>query len=290
MPSGANKYISAATWTALKSCAMPPSSATRRPARGWTLIQERGSFQGLATGDTPERVFGMAQAFETPAGETIEAMPGPRPTHMRRGLFTATPAVDDYTGTAGWTLSTSLPFEVAFNANEPTLPEMSRAALNVLDNDPDGFVVMIEGGAVDPAQHDGRPGRMIEEMTDFNAAVAAVMEWVNGADSRKDTLVIVTADHETGYVLGPNAGNGTPVFAGDPAVFTPIVNNGAGNMPGLGEYALDVKKSPNWMLWHTNSLVPLNAVGPGNKPVQASFRARRTLCGVSTSTTPTSSR
>jgi hypothetical protein len=36
-------------------------------------------------------------------------------------------------------------------------------------------------------------------------------------------------------------------------------------MPGLGEYALDVLKNPNWMLWHTNSLVPLNAVGPGNK-------------------------
>jgi alkaline phosphatase len=265
MLSGANKFISDATWRAFKAGEIPGvDSDNDLQAEAWTLIQDRASFQSLAKGDTPERVFGMAQAYET----TQEKRSGDAWTttfpHAPWKTFTTSPAVHDYMGTAGWNLSTSLPFAVPFNANEPTLAEMSKAALNVLDNDPDGFVVMIEGGAVDPAQHDGRPGRMIEEMADFNAAVTAVMKWVDTEANWKDTLVIVTADHETGYVLGPNAGNGTPAFAGDPAVFTPVVNNGAGNMPGVGEYALDVLKNPNWMLWHTDSLVPLNAFGAGS--------------------------
>jgi alkaline phosphatase len=265
MPSGANKFISAATWTALKAGTIPGVVNDRggQPEQ-WTLIQDRSAFQALAKGATPERVFGMAQAYETVQEKRSgDAWTTTNP-HTPWEIFTTSPAVHKYTGTAGWDLSTTKPFEVPLTPNEPTLSEMSKAALNVLDNDPDGFVVMIEGGAVDPAQHDGRPGRMIEEMADFNAAVTAVMKWVDTEANWKDTLVIVTADHETGYVLGPNAGNGTPVVAGDPAVFTPVVNNGAGNMPGVGEYALDVNKAPNWMLWHTDSLVPLNAFGAGS--------------------------
>ena len=50
---------------------------------------------------------------------------------------------------------------------------VDRASLNVLDNDADGFVLMVEGGAVDWGAHDNRSGRMIEEEIDFNRAVEA---------------------------------------------------------------------------------------------------------------------
>jgi len=51
----------------------------------------------------------------------------------------------------------------ATNTNVPDLATMTKAALNVLDNDADGFAVMIEGGAVDWANHANLAGRMIEE-------------------------------------------------------------------------------------------------------------------------------
>ena len=58
-----------------------------------------------------------------------------------------------------------------------------------------------------------------------------------------ETLVIVTADHETGYLTGPGS---------DPG-WEPLVNHGAGNPPGM-EWHSNV---------HTNSLVPVYAKGAG---------------------------
>jgi alkaline phosphatase len=45
------------------------------------------------------------------------------------------------------------PYAVPFIQSVPTLVEMTNAALNVLDDDPDGFFLMVEGGAVDWAAH-----------------------------------------------------------------------------------------------------------------------------------------
>lgn len=124
---------------------------------------------------------------------------------------------------------------------------MSRAALNVLDNDPDGFFLMIEGGAVDWASHDNRSGRMIEEQIDFNRAVEAVVQWVEDNSSWHETLVIVTGDHETGYLTGPGSGPGSP------PVWNDLVNNGTSILPGM-----------QWNSGsHTNSLIPIFARGEG---------------------------
>jgi alkaline phosphatase len=81
----------------------------------WTLIQDLPDFMQLMTGPTPKRVIGIAQAHTT--------------------LQQARSASD-------------------VNKNVPTLVEMSNAALNVLDNNPKGLFLMIEGGAIDWAAHD----------------------------------------------------------------------------------------------------------------------------------------
>lgn len=80
-------------------------------------------------------------------------------------------------------------------AAQPSLEEMSLAALDVLSADEDGFFLMIEGGQIDWAGHANDAGWMLHEMRRFEAALAAVMQWMEG---REDTLLIVTADHETG--------------------------------------------------------------------------------------------
>ncbi len=186
----------------------------------WHLIQTREQFQRLMIGATPKRVIGIA-----PIAETLQ--------QQRDGDKKAAP------------------FAVPFIETVPTLAEMTLAALNVLDNDPDGFFVMIEGGAVDWAGHHNQSGRMIEEEIDFNRAAAAVVHWVEQNSNWDETLVIVTADHETGYLTGPHSGtdeNGAPIW-------NPIENRGKGILPGMEWHSGS----------HTNSLVPFFAKGAGSE-------------------------
>jgi len=79
--------------------------------------------------------------------------------------------------------------------SEPTLAEMAGKAIEVLEQDPEGFFLMIEGGQIDWAGHNNDSGTLLAELQRFDAAVREVFRW---AKHRDDTLVLVTADHETG--------------------------------------------------------------------------------------------
>lgn len=186
----------------------------------WTLIESREQFLALGEGPTPHRVLGLPRVHETLQ-------------EQRDGDVMADP------------------FVVPLNPDVPTLAEMARAALNVLDEDPDGFCLLVEGGAVDWASHEGRPGRMIEEMVDFNGAVAAVVAWLDERGLLDETLLIVTADHETGFLNGPLPSAGV--------VWAPPVNRGRGVLPAFAFLAGD----------HTRALVPLFACGPGSELLAA---------------------
>ena len=78
---------------------------------------------------------------------------------------------------------------------EPTLREMTEAALRLLESHPEGFFLMVEGGQIDWAGHDNDPGMLLREMLRFDDAIDVVLAWAEGRD---DTLVVITADHETG--------------------------------------------------------------------------------------------
>jgi alkaline phosphatase len=77
----------------------------------------------------------------------------------------------------------------------PSLKEMTQKALDVLSKDPDGFFLMIEGGQIDWAGHNNDAATMLHEMLKFDETIQYVYEWVK---DRQDTLVVITADHETG--------------------------------------------------------------------------------------------
>lgn len=76
----------------------------------------------------------------------------------------------------------------------PTLADMTAYALDKLDNE-EGFFLMVEGACIDTASHSNQPHTMLKELMDFEGAVQTAAHW---ADARNDTLIIVTADHETG--------------------------------------------------------------------------------------------
>jgi alkaline phosphatase len=89
---------------------------------------------------------------------------------------------------------------------EPTLPEMTAAAIDVLEEDSDGFFLMVEGSQVDWAAHGNAMEYIMGEMLAFDEAVEVVLDWVNADPIRRaQTLVIVAGDHDTGgfAVNGP---------------------------------------------------------------------------------------
>lgn len=81
-----------------------------------------------------------------------------------------------------------------FDGN-PHLSEMVRFSLDVLEEDQDGLFLLIEGATIDKAAHNNDIKNTIHEVLEFDQALQAVLEWMEGRD---DTLLLVTADHETG--------------------------------------------------------------------------------------------
>ncbi|MFP4359458.1 MAG: alkaline phosphatase [Alphaproteobacteria bacterium] len=210
---------------------------------GFTFIDDVADFERLAAGEElPERVVGIARS-----NSTIQA--------QREGLAEG----DTVSG-------------MARRDDVPSLATMTAGALEILDRNPDGFYLMVEGGAVDWMGHANDMPRFIEEQIDFDEAVAAVIDWVETNSSWDETLLIVTSDHETGGIWGAETfrnGEGGPIAAdrSDEAIeaarfdpredrfvqFNAVQNLGAGRLPGY-QWA-----SGN----HTNELVPLWALGAG---------------------------
>lgn len=129
------------------------------------------------------------------------------------------------------------------------LATMSEGALNVLNQDEDGFHLMIEAGAIDWAGHANDIARDIEEVRAFNDAVEAVVAWVEENSSWNETLLIVTADHETGYLSGAGEGEFYRALTGE-----------AGQAPTHQYY------SDN----HTNMVVPFYFRGAGSADIMDS--------------------
>ncbi len=99
----------------------------------------------------------------------------------------------------------------------PSLAAMTEAALTRLETDPEGFFLVVEGGQIDWAAHSNDAGWMLAELLRFEAAVAVVVAY---AEAHPDTLLVVTADHETGgFGLSPSAEMVVQTTALNPALF-----------------------------------------------------------------------
>lgn len=199
----------------------------------WKLIESKEDFEALATGRTPAKVVGTARVCST--------------LQQKRGFGQTN---IDYTKAKG-----AKPADAPMIKTVPSLVTMTKAALNCLDDDPDGFYLMIEGGAVDWANHANQPRRMIEEQADFVRSVEAVVAWIETHGGWDETLLILTADHDCGLIWGPKS---------DKTAFDPLVDRGPGKLPGL----LYLSGG------HSNSLVPLLTRGPGSESFTTLIRGR----------------
>ena len=83
----------------------------------------------------------------------------------------------------------------------PTLNDLTNAALTVLNKDPDGFWLMIEGGDVDWAAHDNNLDNLIGTTLDFDRSVGTVIKWIENHGGWERNQLIVTADHDHYFTL-----------------------------------------------------------------------------------------
>lgn len=83
------------------------------------------------------------------------------------------------------------------DANTPTLEQMAVKAVDLLDDTDEGFFLMIEGAHIDKHSHNNDSEAMTEALEEFDRTIAAMLEY---AEEDGETLVIVTADHETGAI------------------------------------------------------------------------------------------
>lgn len=96
-------------------------------------------------------------------------------------------------------------------SQEPSLTEMTAKALEVLGKDPDGFFLMVEAGRIDHAAHHNDIGGVIWDTLAFDEAIKVAYDYQK---NNADTLLIITADHETGGLVVLPHSHKSPEFVG----------------------------------------------------------------------------
>ena len=119
------------------------------------------------------------------------------------------------------------------------LPEATQKAIDILKNNEKGFFLMVEGSMIDWGGHDNNTAYIIQETLDFDRAIGKALEF---ASSNNETLVVITADHETGGMtitggsIEKGKVSGKYTTMGHTAVMVPVFAYGAGADKFTGVY------------------------------------------------------
>lgn len=93
-------------------------------------------------------------------------------------------------------------------AGEPSLAQMTAKAIAILQQNPQGFILMVEGGRIDHAHHEGKAGRALRELADFDEAIGVALQMTD----RADTLIVATADHSHTLTISGYAPRNRPIL------------------------------------------------------------------------------
>lgn len=136
-------------------------------------------------------------------------------------------------------------------SGEPSLSEMTSKAIDILSNNKKGYFLMVEGGRVDHAHHDGNAYRALTDAIELSNAVRTAQSKVN----LKDTLIIVTADHSHTFVISGYPARGNNILG----IVRDVDNKGEiSDKPSL-----DANKKPYTTLGYANG----TGTRKGERPV-----------------------
>lgn len=152
-------------------------------------------------------------------------------------------------------------FEKAEEA-KPTLAQMTEKAISLLSGTDEGFFLMVEGGAMDESAHESDVMELTKQMLAFDEAVSLGIRF---ASENPDTIVIVTADHDTGG-LQPKAEADKFVAANKTAVHTKaMLEYEAALQEANPDVDLSALPYRFTTIAHTNSNVQIFAIGYGTE-------------------------
>lgn len=179
------------------------------------------------------------------------------------------------------------------SAGEPSLTEMTKAAIKVLNNkkNKSGYVLMVEGGKIDQAHHQNHARLALEETVELERAIQEAVD-----STSDDTLIIVTADHAHSMIFNgyPARGNDifdvltkpsvepyeTLVYATGPGYWMHVKNETNASFIPLAEFTKEERAEPTYMhsslvamtdAVHSGEDVGVFATGPGSNLVQGVF-------------------
>ncbi|MED5512621.1 MULTISPECIES: alkaline phosphatase [unclassified Pseudoalteromonas] len=112
-------------------------------------------------------------------------------------------------------------------AGEPSLAEMTAKAIDVLDNNANGFMLTVEAGRIDHGHHAGNAYNALSDTVELSKAVQVALD----KTSIEDTLIIVTADHSHVFTIAGYPKRGNPILGKVVPVGSDEPSLAADNMP-----------------------------------------------------------
>jgi len=153
-------------------------------------------------------------------------------------------------------------------ARAPTLPAMTRKAIDVLSKDPDGFFLMVEGSQPDWRGHDNEPiEAVVAEMLDFDAAIGVALDYQR---REPDVLVLVVSDHETGGMAIETTRDST-ILGSASSGLTAAVRSLARAMGLMSDAAADTARATSEHLQGTAATLQRQARGARNERVVVDY-------------------
>lgn len=136
--------------------------------------------------------------------------------HNATGIFVDTKdklaAVDElrYSHVLGLFAADHMPYhlECEKNKERPTLEEMTARALDVLEQNENGYVLFVEGGRIDHGHHKTQAKRALDETLELHKAVQAARR----RTSEEDTLIVVTSDHSHTMAMAGYSSRGNDIL------------------------------------------------------------------------------
>ena len=124
-----------------------------------------------------------------------------------------------------WTLKQS-------DKNTPNLEQMTKKAIDLLDDTKEGFFLMVEGAHIDKHSHSNDDKKMTESLVEFDKTIKYVLDY---AKKDGETLVVVTADHETGAIIENDNGTYSFTSGSHSAANVPVLVYGTNKLIKDGE-------------------------------------------------------
>lgn len=143
--------------------------------------------------------------------------------------------------TSGKLVGLTAPFNTPFRleGRGDMLPESTSKSIEILSKNKKGFFLMVEGSEIDKIAHKNVADTLIDETLDFDKAVGVALDF---AENDGHTLVVITADHETGGVTITGGDKKSHMVKlsfstkGHTAVPVPVYAYGAGAEKFIGIY------------------------------------------------------